>query len=135
MVIWELLSDHLATLYAVIEKLKPVVNYNDFYYTNLAVSRNRTEAIMYDYNCMGKGYRAADLRNVCWSLNKNAAQVFLENYGTIPESEYVVDDVVSVLTTLILASKRMEMPSWSKTALEELKSGKLYANLRALSVI
>lgn len=129
---WTYLDEHLPELFRIIENLEPVINYNDFYYTNLAVSRNGQKALMFDYNCMGKGYRAADLRNVSYSLGKNAAQVFLEHYGSIPEEEYQADDVISALTTLIMASKRPEMPSWSTEAVQTLKSGKLAADFRDL---
>ena len=36
------------------------LTYNDFYYTNLAVLKDGTSAIMFDYNLLGKGYAYAD---------------------------------------------------------------------------
>lgn len=129
---WSALTDQFDRLWAIIQSLEPVVNYNDFYYTNMAVSRNGQEAIMFDYNCMGKGFRAADLRNVCYSMEPAAARAFLESYGPVPEYEYRVDDVVSVLSTLVMASKRPEIPDWADGAIRALKSGKLAADFHDL---
>ena len=130
--VWPYLMKHLPELHRIIATLEPAINYNDFYYTNLAVSRDGREAMMFDYNCMGKGYRASDLRNVCWSLSDRAAKAFLESYGDVSEYEYRVDDVVSVLTTLVMAAKRPEIPNWAEGALESLESGKLADNLHDL---
>ena len=130
--LWPYLIEHLPELHKRIRNLDSTVNYNDFYYTNLAVSRDGKEAMMFDYNCMGKGYAAADIRNVCWSLSNQAARAFRESYGNVSEYEYRVDDVVSVLTTLVMAAKRSEIPNWADGALTSLKSGKLEDDIRNL---
>ena len=122
---WDFIIEHLDHLVGLIEKMEPVVNYNDFYYTNLAVGRNGREAIMFDYNFMGKGYRAADLRNVCASMRSKSASAFLESYGPIAEYEYRVDDVVSTLTTLVMAAKREKLPWWVEEPIQSVRSGKL----------
>ena len=122
---WDFIIEHLDHIIGFIEKMDPVVNYNDFYYTNLAVGRNGREAIMFDYNFMGKGYRAAGLRNVCASMRQKAAAAFLESYGPIAEYEYRVDDVVSTLTTLVMAAKRETLPWWAEEAVQSVRSGKL----------
>lgn len=37
--------------------------YNDFYYTNMAVHKDKSAALMFDYNLLGKGCPANDLLN------------------------------------------------------------------------
>ena len=128
--VWELVVEHLDYLMEMIRKLHPVVNYNDFYYTNLAVGRNGLEAMMFDYNCMGKGYRAADIRNVCASLGMKAAAAFRESYGPIDEYEFVADDVISALTTLVMAAKYDVMPWWAEESIRTVKSGQLECQFR-----
>lgn len=122
---WDFIIEHLDRIIGLIEKMDPVVNYNDFYYTNLAVGRNGREAMMFDYNFMGKGYRAADLRNVCASMKPKGASAFLECYGPIAEYEYRVDDVMSTLTTLAMAAKREKLPWWAEEPIQSVRSGKL----------
>ena len=130
--VWMFVIEHLHGLFEIIRKLEPVLNYNDFYYTNLAVGRSGREAIMFDYNCMGKGYRASDVRNVCVSLNARAADAFRESYGAINEYEYKVDDVISMLTTLVMAADRKEFPWWAEDAVRAVRSGKLESDLKEI---
>lgn len=126
---WAFVIGHLPRIRKLVEKLPPVVNYNDFYYTNLAVARSANAAMMFDYNCVGKGYRAADLRNVRVSLSVHAAEVFLESYGKVSDDEFRIDNVVSALTTLIMAAQRNRIPAWAQTSLNALRTGKLAAQL------
>ena len=130
--VWELTIEHLDRLMELINDLHPVINYNDFYYTNLAVGQNTQEAMMFDYNCMGKGYRAADIRNVCASLDPKAATAFCESYGPIDEFEFRADDVISGLTTLVMAAKRDEVPWWAEESIRAVKSGQLERQIRDL---
>ena len=32
------------------------LTYNDFYYTNMMVAKDKSSALMFDYNLLGKGY-------------------------------------------------------------------------------
>ena len=103
------------------------LTYNDFYWTNFIVRKDKKEAIMFDYNLLGKGYRFSDLRNVCWDLSEEAKTTFIdeynhlymEKYGNIrTESEKVersIDDVMDPLFTLIFAYNRKgSIPDWAK---------------------
>jgi hypothetical protein len=66
-----------------ITSLDETLTYNDFYWTNLAVSSDRKEALMFDYNLLGVGFRYNDIRNVCSSLSEEAQKVFVDVYGEI----------------------------------------------------
>lgn len=99
-------------------------SYNDFWWTNLAVSKDGNEALMFDYNLMGRGYAYSDVRNVTVSLSPEAARAFLAQYGPIDPLEQAGDNVVSLIITLILDSRRPQFPAWaaeSRNALEELE--------------
>lgn len=94
------------------------MTYNDFYWTNLAVSKDGKEAMMFDYNLLGRGYAYGDVRNVTVSLSPKAAEAFRRAYGPINPTEAAV---VSVIVTLILASRREIFPAWAEPSRRTLK--------------
>ena len=120
--VWRLIDGNFETIVSKIKCLPRVLTYNDFYYTNLVVSKDKSSAFMFDYNLLGKGYVYSDIRNVCSSLGKDAGKAFLEAYGEFDKNEIVVDDVASVLVTLYNACQRKNFPYWAYYALEELKT-------------
>lgn len=120
--VWKLINDNFDIVVSKIRSLPRVLTYNDFYYTNLIVAKDKTSAFMFDYNLLGKGYVYSDIRNVCYSLGEDAKNAFLETYGEFDKSEIIVDDVASVLVTLYHACKRKNFPSWANSVLNELKT-------------
>lgn len=120
--VWKVIEDSFDTLVSKIKSLPRVLTYNDFYYTNLIVSKDKSSAFMFDYNLLGKGYVYSDIRNVCCSLGENAKKAFLEVYGEFDKNEIIVDDVASVLVTLYHACQRKTFPSWADSVLNELKT-------------
>lgn len=120
--VWKLIDDNFDVIIAKIKNLPRVLTYNDFYYTNLIIAKDKSSALMFDYNLLGKGYVYSDIRNVCYSLGENAKNAFLETYGGFDENEIIVDDVASVLITLYHACQRKNFPTWADYALEELKT-------------
>ena len=120
--VWELINDNFDVIVSKIRSLPRVLTYNDFYYTNLIVAKDKTSAFMFDYNLLGKGYVYSDIRNVCYSLGENAKNAFLEAYGEFDKSEIIVDDIASVLTTLYHACQRKTFPSWANSTINELKT-------------
>lgn len=118
--VWNVLESHFDAIRAISDRLPKTITYNDFYWTNLAVSRNGREALMFDYNLMGKGYAYADIRNVTVSLSPAAAAAFLAEYGPADPLERSLDDILSPIITLILASRRETFPSWAKDSLKAL---------------
>lgn len=120
--VWKLINDNFDVIVSKIRSLPRVLTYNDFYYTNLIVAKDKTSAFMFDYNLLGKGYVYSDIRNVCYSLGENAKKAFLEAYDEFDKKEIIVDDVASVLVALYHACKRKNFPSWANSILDDLKN-------------
>ncbi|MBO4367114.1 MAG: hypothetical protein J5859_00260 [Clostridia bacterium] len=96
------------------------ITYNDFYYTNLAVRKDLTEAVMFDYNLLGKGICASDIRNVtCWFSDENR-DLFLSEYGETDGRLMLLDDICSPVVSLCSAMKRDIFPSWAEGAIRDL---------------
>lgn len=118
--VWNVLESNFDAIRSAVESLPKTITYNDFYWTNLAVSKDGREALMFDYNLMGKGYAYSDIRNVTVSLSPTAAAAFLREYGPTDPLERAVDDILSPIITLILASRRDTFPSWAQDSLKAL---------------
>ena len=96
------------------------ITYNDFYYTNLAVRKDLTQALMFDYNLLGKGICASDIRNVtCWFTDEGR-DLFLSEYGEADRRLMLLDDICSPVVSLCSAMKRGIFPSWAKGAIRDL---------------
>ena len=120
--VWKLIDNNFDVIVSKTRNLPRVLTYNDFYYTNLIVAKDKSSAFMFDYNLLGKGYVYSDIRNVCYSLSADAKNAFLEAYGEFDKNEIIVDDVASVLVTFYHACKRKNFPSWANSVLNELKT-------------
>ncbi|MGV8146772.1 MAG: hypothetical protein ACLKAM_09420 [Alkaliphilus sp.] len=123
--VWYLIIDNLDLIFRRIKDLGETMTYNDFYCTNLAVSNDKREAIMFDYNLLGIGFKYNDIRNVCSSLSEEAGKVFIEAYGGINQREKTVDDGISILVNLIFAYQRPMFPNWAQDSLGAIYNGKL----------
>jgi aminoglycoside phosphotransferase len=64
------------------------LTYNDFYWTNFIVRKDKREALMFDYNLLGRGYRYSDFRNVCWSMSEEAGMTFVDTYKRLYVDKY-----------------------------------------------
>ena len=105
------------------------LNYNDFYYTNFIVAKDKTSAFMFDYNLLGIGYRYSDIRNVCSALSDEMKEVFLREYGGFDVKEKVTDEWMSPLIDLIYASQRDSFPDWAEESLEKLRNGSISSTM------
>lgn len=130
--VWALLRENFAAVQARILALERTLTYNDFYYTNMIVAKDRSAALMFDYNLLGKGYAYADLRNVTSSLGSAAGDAFVQAYGGYDPAEALVDAVASPLTTLHFACQRSAFPGWAAQELEQVKDGTLEHAIRRL---
>jgi len=130
--VWEIIEENFDALKSTAMKLPRTLTYNDFYYTDLAIARNNSSALVFDYNLLGKGYVYADIRNVYSSLGEKAKVAFLSAYGEYNEHEKDVDDVVSPLVTLHFACQREKLPNWAMASFEQLKDGKMLVAVRKL---
>ena len=131
--VWQLIERNFAHIKAYLNKVKRTITYNDFYHTNLIVSRDSASAMMFDYNLLGKGYAYADIRNVCYSLSPKAQKAFCMEYGQYDAFEKALDDVVSILITLHFACQKPQFPSWANFALADLNSNYMNKVNRLLS--
>ncbi|PHS33901.1 MAG: hypothetical protein COA82_07885 [Alkaliphilus sp.] len=130
--VWDLILDNFNLIKNTISQCRQTLTYNDFYWTNLIVSKNITKAMMFDYNLLGRGYRYSDIRNVCSSLSTTAQRVFLDEYGSFDETEKIIDDGISILVTLIFAFQKEKFPEWGKSSLEITKNGELFNRINRI---
>lgn len=130
--VWTVILDNLHAILDAIEGLNETLTYNDFYWTNLIVRKDKTAAFMFDYNLLGRGYRYSDVRNVCSSLSDKCKIAFIEEYGDCDDTEKLVDTSISVLTGLISAYQRPSFPSWADNFLKRLKNGYLLNSIRKI---
>ncbi|MCL2500877.1 MAG: metallophosphoesterase [Defluviitaleaceae bacterium] len=121
------------------------LTYNDFYWTNLAVRKDKTAAMMFDYNLLGKGYRFSDFRNVTWPLSDKAKEAFTDTYNQLffdkykhnrtkaEEYERQIDDFAAPLFSLYFALTQHDgIPDWAQDEKEELLNGNLLTKAKAL---
>ncbi len=130
--VWDLIINNLNCVLSKIKNMGEVLTYNDFYWTNLAVNKDKKEAVMFDYNFLGIGLRYNDIRNVCSSLSVEAGKAFVEEYGGINENEKIIDRGMSILVDLIFAYQRPEFPKWAQKSLEIVKNGQLERDFRRI---
>lgn len=129
--LWQETARHFDRIRDRISALPRTLTYNDFYWTNLIVSKDQESAFMFDYNLLGKGTAYGDIRNVTSSLSPDAAQAFLEEYGMdFAEEERKADAFLGPLVTLVSACKQEKLPSWAEESLDALRNGKILLALR-----
>ena len=121
--IWNLLEKYFDEILTAYRRVPKVLNYNDFYYTNLAVAKDHSSALMFDYHLLGQGYAYADVRNVISSMSPTAGAAFLATYGSTSPLEAALDQVLSHLITLYLACQRKNFPAWAQASLDFLHHG------------
>lgn len=119
---FQAVSAHYAELRRRIDEIPRTLTYNDFYYTNLVVRKDESEALMYDYNLLGKGSAVSDIRNVTYWFSEENKQLFLDAYGGIDEKNLILDRILSPVVSLHSARSRGIFPNWAKEALQELSS-------------
>ncbi|MCL2362147.1 MAG: GNAT family N-acetyltransferase [Defluviitaleaceae bacterium] len=136
--VFEFILAHYDMLHELIYKPSFTLTYNDFYWTNFIVRKDKSAAKMFDYNLLGKGYRFSDFRNVCGSMSSEAKTAFIDEYNRLyiekhgharmetEKLEQSIDDVASELFSLIVAfTEHEDNPNWDKDA----KNGALNGNL------
>ena len=140
----EYIADRIDKLQAILKSLDYTLTYNDFYWTNFVVRKDKAAAMMFDYNFLGKGFRYADIRNVCSSLSKESVAIFTEEYNRLYAEKYnedrvgkehiekQVDNIVSTIFTLISAFEQDEFPSWADEEMQKALDGTLFADAEKL---
>jgi len=131
--VWGLAADHVELLKGAAARLSLTLNYNDFYWTNLALSRREArelEAIVFDYHLLGMGMRYSDVRNVRFSLSGAAVPAFQEAYGPLDLREQILDRPLATLYNLYTAARMADFPSWAEHSRERVMTGALERDLR-----
>ena len=130
---WHLAIEHVEDLKDAVRALPETLNYNDFDWTNLALSRAwgaAPRAVVFDYHLLGIGPRYNDCRNVAGSLAGEAVPAFWQEYGPVDLREEILDRPTSVLVSLVIAAQRERFPRWAQASLERVLDGGLERDLR-----
>ena len=129
--LWPALRDRFTELRRRVDGFSRTLAYNDFWWTNLAVARDKSSAMMLDFNLMGRGYAYGDIRNVTSALSKDCEEIFTAQYGpeNISPEEQAADAVLSHLHGLYTACRRKNFPDWAKESLEGLRNGVILEKL------
>ena len=126
------LMDYYGELRKRIEAAPRTLTYNDFYYTNLVVKKDASEAMMFDYNLLGKGNPASDLRNVTYWFSEENKKLFFSVYGEVDDRLLLLDQICAPVVSLYFAMSKDVFPDWAKEAIDELDDiPKLVAELSA----
>ncbi len=135
--IWSLVADHLDRLRAAIRAVPETLLYNDFHWSNLAITRDPpTRAIMFDYHLLGIGPRVSDYRNVLSVLTGEAQKAFIDTYAPIDKRSLALDAPLATLQALIVASQLPRLRSWARSFIAGVESGDLEAQVhRAVELI
>lgn len=137
--LWRLAADHIDAIKQAIRGRPETLNYNDFHWSNLALSRpggGELRAVVFDYHLLGIGMACSDRRNVAGSLEGDARSAFEHAYGPVDEQEAVLDAAVSELYSLSVALDRPELPAWAKGAVDMAGNGELTKRFqRAIDLI
>jgi hypothetical protein len=136
---WRLASANAGPLREAMRALPETLNYNDFHWSNLALSRHYDEApqaIVYDYHLLGIGPAYSDYRNVLTALREPAASAFRESYGLVDAREATLDAPISIIVALITAARRSVLPSWAKVCVQAVVDGSFERDLeRAMALL
>lgn len=130
--VWRLAADNIDLLKDAASNLAETLNYNDFHWTNLALSRSvdpQLNAVVFDYHLLGIGLRYSDCRNVTSSLQKDAVSAFWETYGAPNAREQTLDRPLATLVDLVIATRLPEFPVWARGSRECVVRGELERDL------
>jgi len=143
--LFQFVLTHLDKLRELIYKPSFTLTYNDFYWTNFVVRKDKRAAMMFDYNLLGKGYRFSDFRNVCWDMSEEARAAFINEYNRLylekhgkdraeaEEIERRIDDVAGPIFSLYVdIVEKGNSADWAKSVDSEYLNGTLLSKARRL---
>ncbi len=126
LVVWRPVAEHVEALKARYEALPTTLLYNDFHWSNLALSRAApVRAVVFDYHLLGIGPAVSDYRNILTALGPAAGAAFRERYGPMDEGALALDAPLALLYSLVEASRRDTVPCWAEHVVERVRSGEL----------
>jgi len=118
---WATLNNNLEGIKSTYARLCNTITYNDFWWDNMAVAIDGSSALMFDYNCLTRGYAYSDIRHILSVLSKEAGDAFLDAYGAYSEEEKAFEDLFFPLTGLL--------SPWAEKFEDMLHSGELIKRL------
>ncbi len=130
---WKLAIDHIDFFKAAVRAQPQTFNYNDFYFTNLALSldvKRPLSAIVFDYDLFSLGPVYSDWRNVMSGLLGEAKEAFVEAYGSVDKIYKLLDDPLSTIEGLVVSAQRSKFPQWGISLKEDLFNGKLEQHIQ-----
>jgi hypothetical protein len=133
---WSAIQGSIQPLIAANNSLPQTLNYNDFYYGNLAVSRqlDPMQVVVFDYDCFRTGTAYSDWRNVTYSLAGEGRKSFIEAYGAVSALEGALDGPLSELYGLVIAARHERLPAWAVPLVDAVRTGELKTSVeRALA--
>lgn len=127
----KLAVEHIDAINNALKSFPETLNYNDFHWTNLALSREApSQAIVFDYHLIGIGPAYSDIRNVTGSLEEPAKTSFLEAYGPVDARAAVFDKPISILYSLHVDSQLPKMPVWAENLINHILDGGFEVDIR-----
>ena len=124
--VWRFAVEHVERLARAFRAYPETLNYNDFHWSNLALSREKPlRAIVFDYHLLGLGPAYCDIRNVRGSLGERARAAFSEGYGAVDEQIALWEVPLSLLYSLQVAAQLPQLPGWAKECVQRVMSGEL----------
>ena len=133
LVSWRLAADRIDLLKRGLSNFETTLNYNDFHWTNLALSRRSgpaMDAVVFDYHLLGIGTRYSDYRNVVGSLSGEASSGFREVYGHVDPDEKTLDRPLATLFALVSAAQMGIFPRWAEVSRQSVLNGDFEQDLR-----
>lgn len=117
--VWDILISEIDKLHEFC-KARRTITYNDFYFVNMIVAKDYSEAFMFDYNMLGEGLRASDILNVTSSVKKYGEK-FIRSYGEVNLLETTVNNILAHIFAVLEGFKRGEFPDWAEGSLKFLE--------------
>ncbi|QQK06931.1 hypothetical protein [Miniphocaeibacter halophilus] len=130
---WKLFRNNFNVIQNTLNTIPKTLTYNDFYFENLIVSKKYDSAFMFDFNFLGIGIRATDIKNALWFSDNEVKNEFLRGYEyIIPKIEFKIDEVIEPLDSLLVAKEKNIKPDWIIDIVTNLENGILARKLLEL---
>ena len=107
--------------------------YRDFYYENLVIRNDRSEAFVYDFDVSGTDIAESDIAHVETYLSDNALVAFMEEYGPVDELHLEIGRLFLALFKIMYALDERTVPPWAKVYVDRLVNGSLHGMVQKIA--
>jgi Ser/Thr protein kinase RdoA (MazF antagonist) len=129
---WQQACEMSGQIVAYLRPQIDTITYNDFFYVNLAVSRRSpAEITMFDFDHSGKGFAESDYSNVASGLQGDALASFRSTMP-VDQERLALDELLSILHGLVVASRRARTPTWCLQLVESIKTQEFASKLETV---